>query len=118
MANGAHLFKPGQSGNPKGRAKGSFTVSTFVKNKLYKPHQEDIIAVVNLSFKKALAGETWAIKLIYEYFVTKQVDLDDENVHALFEDKLKEMSKEQLEGMSREVFEVVKKQLEEKRLDG
>lgn len=87
----------GVSGNPNGRPKGSVNPSTFYRKKLFLPNQDRIEKVVNVAFKKALEGEPWAVKLIFETFIIKVIDLEDENVNALIENKFHQMSVEQLE---------------------
>ncbi len=64
-------FKPGQSGNPLGRAKGidyrSKDLQAFCKE-----HQQDIKKVGEIALKRAVkTQEPWAIKLCMEYFYPK-----------------------------------------------
>lgn len=64
-------FKPGQSGNPLGRAKGidyrSKDLQAFCKE-----HQQDIKKVGEIALKRAVkTEEPWAIKLCMEYFYPK-----------------------------------------------
>lgn len=106
--------KGGPSPNPKGRPKGTFTISTFRKE-LVMHNKDNIKEVVDVTFVEAKLGKPWAIKLILEYFVGKQVDWGDEDNHALFEDKFKAVGLEQLQTMNRMIFEVFKKQQIEER---
>ncbi len=99
----------GQFPNLKGRPKGSFSPSTFVKKELFIPNKGRIKQIVLNTLDEAEhKGTQWAVKLIFEYFIGKQTDLDDDNVQALFEDKLKDLSKEHLEKIRREVYEAIK----------
>lgn len=77
MGNRDHLFKPGQSGNPKGKPKGITGKQAMLKKialQLQKTKElsgegpisyED--AVVESLVSAAAAGYQWAIKLLLQY---------------------------------------------------
>ena len=72
----AKQFKPGQSGNPRGRKKGVKNVTTIFNNALYKPVKiriagrvrtlPKIEAIVEVMMNKALAGDIAAVSKIIE----------------------------------------------------
>ena len=72
----ASQFKPGQSGNPRGRKKGVKNVATIFNDALYKPVKirtagrvrtlPKIEAVVEVMLSKALAGDIPAVSKILE----------------------------------------------------
>ena len=72
----AKQFKPGQSGNPRGRKKGVKNVATIFNEALYRPVKirttggvktlPRIKAIVEVIMNKALAGDTAAVSRIVE----------------------------------------------------
>ncbi len=72
----AKQFKPGQSGNPRGRKKGVKNVATIFNQALYRPVKirtpggvrtlPKIEAIVEVIMNKALAGDTAAVSRIVE----------------------------------------------------
>jgi hypothetical protein len=65
------VFKPGQSGNPLGRAKRIDPRSQDMQE-FCKEHRQDIKQVGEIALKKAIEDqEPWAIKLCLEYFYPK-----------------------------------------------
>jgi hypothetical protein len=80
-------FKPGQSGNPKGRAKGSASIREVIAaelSKLVKVQQGDAIthlskkqAIVRKLIEVALKGELQAARLLLSYSV--EFDMAQEN---------------------------------------
>jgi hypothetical protein len=72
----AKQFKPGQSGNPRGRKKGIKNVATIFNDALYKPVKTrtggrvrtlpKIEAIVEVMLNKALAGDIPAVSRIFE----------------------------------------------------
>ena len=72
----AKQFKPGQSGNPRGRRKGVKNVATIFNNALYRPIKiriagrartlPKIEAIVEVMMSKALAGDIAAVSKILE----------------------------------------------------
>ena len=72
----AKQFKPGQSGNPRGRKKGVKNVATIFNNALYRPVKiriagrartlPKIEAIVEVMLSKALAGDIAAVSKILE----------------------------------------------------
>jgi hypothetical protein len=72
----AKQFKPGQSGNPRGRKKGVKNVTTIFNDALYKPVKiriagrvrtlSKIEAIVEVMMNKALAGDIAAVSKITE----------------------------------------------------
>ena len=72
----AKQFKPGQSGNPRGRKKGVKNVATIFNNALYRPVKiriagrartlPKIEAIVEVLLSKALAGDIAAVSKIIE----------------------------------------------------
>jgi len=63
-------FKPGQSGNPRGRSKGSVNKNTKLA-KLLDPHAE---ALVNKAVELALSGYSNALRLCIERLIPKARD--------------------------------------------
>jgi hypothetical protein len=64
-------FKPGQSGNPLGRAKHIDPRSPDLQDFCTK-YRDDIRKVGEIALERAIAGnEPWAIKLCMEYFYPK-----------------------------------------------
>ena len=65
------VFKPGQSGNPLGRAKHVDPRSKDLEASC-REHQQDIKKVGEIALRRAVQGEEpWAIKLCMEYFYPK-----------------------------------------------
>lgn len=64
-------FKQGQSGNPKGRSKGSVNKNTKLV-KLLEPHAE---ALVNKAVELALNGDSNAIRLCIDKLIPKAKDV-------------------------------------------
>ena len=72
----ASQFKPGQSGNPRGRKKGVKNVATIFNDALYKPVKirtagrvrmlPKIEAIVEVILNKALAGDSAAFSRVIE----------------------------------------------------
>ena len=72
----AKQFKPGQSGNPRGRKKGVKNVATILNGALYRPVKiriagrvrtlPKIEAIVEVMLSKALAGDIAAVSKIIE----------------------------------------------------
>ena len=72
----AKQFKPGQSGNPRGRKKGVKNVATIFNDALYRPVKTrtggrvrtlpKIEAIVEVMLNKALAGDIAAVSKIIE----------------------------------------------------
>ena len=72
----ASRFKPGQSGNPRGRRKGVKNVATIFSDALYKPVKirtagrvrslPKIEAIIEILLNKALSGDPAAISRIIE----------------------------------------------------
>lgn len=56
------MFKPGQSGNPSGRPKGSKNVAGRLLGEL----EDDLPALLEATKKKALGGDTAALRLLLE----------------------------------------------------
>ncbi len=102
-------FKPGQSGNPKGRPKGIKNRQTLLREFIHLEAPEDIQELYNSNSKKkitmdeainlALAmkaahGDPQAIKLYYEYFDGKKLKQENEISGNLnIEHTLKEVEK-------------------------
>lgn len=65
-------FKPGVAwnGNKLGRPKKNFSRDSFT-DELFEESKDDLRDIKNLLMKCAKAGEPWAIKLAFEYFLTK-----------------------------------------------
>ena len=72
----AKQFKPGQSGNPRGRKKGVKNVATIFNDALYRPVKiriagrvrtlPKIEALVEVMLSKALVGDSAAVSRIFE----------------------------------------------------
>jgi hypothetical protein len=69
--NNVHLFKPGQSGNPNGRPKGTFSIVGMIKDKLQeKPEGQK---------------ETYAQLMVKKYFHKALVEGDDKTLRDLID---------------------------------
>ncbi len=76
----AHRFQPGQSGNPKGRPKGSLSTLSILSDELAKPISANIggravtmtrrRALVRRFIEKGLAGDLRAIALLIKWDAT------------------------------------------------
>ena len=66
MSNKATQFKPGQSGNPKGRPKKGYSITEWFQEMLdSKPEVKD--AIGKSIVEKALKGDPTALKLVWNY---------------------------------------------------
>jgi len=88
-----HLYKPGQSGNPKGRPKGKgLSITTEIKRKLKKVKPGEESTYLQLIIKKILDkalddGNDAMIKQIWNY-----IDgLPKETIKQEFDDKVTEV---------------------------
>lgn len=80
----SHLFKPGQSGNPNGRPKGSKNAITLVKLAMeselraqMKGHMSDVVAAV---IAQAKAGDFNSQKLLWDAWVSKSRASGDDDL--------------------------------------
>lgn len=64
-------FKPGQSGNPKGKKKGTLSMTTKLKEAITKisegNEEPDDVIIVKKVLEKAKAGDERMINLIWNY---------------------------------------------------
>ena len=69
------MWKPGQSGNPEGRPKGSKNKLTLIKQALqegiYEKLEKDFQKVYAVTLEKALDGDVACIKLLWESIMPK-----------------------------------------------
>jgi len=77
-----HLFKKGQSGNPKGRPPGSKNQVSLLKvqieSELRAQMKDHMPALLDKAIELALEGDKEMIKMLYGSWVTKSVAKDDE----------------------------------------
>ena len=59
-------FKPGQSGNPSGKPKGTVSPRTEIRKQL-RANPSDLTAMVQAQVEKAKAGDSVAFKLVIEW---------------------------------------------------
>jgi hypothetical protein len=102
LANNHNLipFKSGADwkGNRYGRPKKKF-LRDDITNTLFLNHKEDISKVVEQVFDNAKAGDPWAMKLVFEYFLTKPKVPDEpqeDDTHAHLVDEFSKMPSELL----------------------
>lgn len=78
----AILWKPGQSGNPAGRPKGSRNAITLAKlqveSELRGKMKHDMQAVLKKITEMALAGDSEMLKLLYKSWVSSAKAAEDE----------------------------------------
>lgn len=72
----AGLFKPGVSGNPKGKIKGTLNKTTQAYQTVRKLAAENFEEMFRVLLKKGIAGEPWAQKLYYQEFIPKKAKED------------------------------------------
>lgn len=101
-------FKSGQSGNPKGRPRGSLNISTIVEregstkvnikegNKQIKLSKREVI--IKSLFNKAMSGDKNALKLCIE--LMKELDFNNE---------MKGLNTEEISKADKEIFDNFKK---------
>ena len=65
---GEHLFKPGQSGNPKGRPKGALNKTTRAAMVLLENEAEDLTRAV---IERAKSGDITAMRLCFERLIPR-----------------------------------------------
>lgn len=92
---GLKSFKSGSqwSGNRSGRPKKTYHRDDFT-NELFLERKEDIRVVTEKLFIQAKAEMPWAIKLVFEYFLTrpKNSDTEDDSMnHIDLVERLKEI---------------------------
>jgi Family of unknown function (DUF5681) len=59
-----HRFQPGQSGNPKGKPKGTRSRANQLMDRLFSKNPEDLQTIVDNTIKLAKMGEPWAVESI------------------------------------------------------
>lgn len=69
----AHLFKKGQSGNPKGKTKGSINKSTLRSARLKALASEKYEDAFNILWKNVEKGEAWAHQIFFKELVPKNI---------------------------------------------
>lgn len=78
----AHLWKPGQSGNPKGRPKNSKNKITLMKQALEGELRVQLgpamASILQIAIDKALEGDTQMIKLLLDKTLPTTKAADDE----------------------------------------
>jgi len=80
-------FRPGQSGNPGGRPKGSQNKSTKLRNELLGPILPSAIEQLNDAVSE---GERWAVELVVTYCLPKPKPVDPEELEE-FEHRLAQL---------------------------
>ena len=92
-------FKSGKDwkGNAKGAPKKEFRRDDFT-DEIFTERKEDIRAVTDRLFFHAKTDQPWAIKLVFEYFLTRPKNRDDygNDLHANIVDKLAEIPNDRL----------------------
>jgi len=66
------LFKPGQSGNSKGRPKGRVSKKVLIRDQLIDALEKDAVKVVQMIVDKALKGDMVAAKIIMDRLIPQQ----------------------------------------------
>ena len=78
-----HLWKPGQSGNPNGRPKGSKNKLTLLKIAIDERFRdgkfEKIEAILNNIIDLAMEGDRAAMKMVWDATISKNVIQEDKN---------------------------------------
>ncbi len=67
-------FKPGVSGNPDGRPKGSVSLKTVLQERIAEPTEDGTIyadALIDSTLRAALEGDAQARKLVFEHLEGK-----------------------------------------------
>jgi hypothetical protein len=59
-----HLWKPGVSGNPSGKPRGTKSKSTQLMDAMFGKNPADLRAIVAKTVESAKAGKPWAVELI------------------------------------------------------
>ncbi|MFO9416548.1 DUF5681 domain-containing protein [Legionella pneumophila serogroup 1] len=116
-------FKPGESGNPTGRPKGSRNIQTQLI-KLLEPHAEQLI---NKMVEKALEGEPNALKLCIERLLPKAKHkaiesdlpiLEEDNYMETIESILQEMLQGNIASdEGKKIIELIEEHQNRKRFD-
>jgi hypothetical protein len=106
-----YKWKPGQSGNPLGKPKGTKNRITLLKLSLEQMLREDasehMQEVLAVAIKKAKKGDNQMIKLLLELHMSKSGDVDDRHTDDKITININQMPKEAvIEGTSEEVINV------------
>ena len=80
-------FRPGQSGNPLGRRKGSQNKSTRLRDELLGPILPEAVEKLHEAVK---AGEKWAIEMTISYSLPKPKPVDPDELEE-FEERLSKL---------------------------
>ena len=94
----AHLFKPGQSGNPKGRPVGSVNKYTQLARELLSSRGEEIVEVV---ISKALKGDVHCLKMCMDRIVPQQKAVEIKHTKGSEQVVINVSSSQQLQEMAK-----------------
>lgn len=94
----AHRFKPGQSGNPKGRPIGSVNKYTQLARELLSSRGEEIVEVV---IAKALKGDVHCLKMCMDRIVPQQKAVEIKHTKGEEQIVINVSSSQQLQEMAK-----------------
>lgn len=100
------MFVKGKSGNPNGRPKGSITVLGFARDRLFKPHMDNIENVYRVAIGKALDGERWAVQLILQPILAR-LSTYEEGAERLSNGLFVGLSEEELVNLKKKIIETI-----------
>ena len=76
-----HLFKPGQSGNPSGRPKGSKNKLTLLREAVLESAEEIVLSnferIVQATVKLAEEGDPTALKIVWDRIIPSKRAIED-----------------------------------------
>ncbi len=94
------MYRPGESGNLKGRPKGIPTKRTKMTNEITELAMEHALPIARQLIEKALTGDVKAADLFFRIFLPKRISLEEKVLLDIKDNSLPGQIKSLTEGIS------------------